>query len=98
MVSESLFNSYPPFPDNVPIASVPKISLSKLIAGDEAEKTLMFEACKALGLFLLDLKHDPVGERFIKTVDTIFEVMKQIFNLSYEEKSRYHVDAKNLVG
>jgi len=89
MVSTDLFSSYPPFPHNVPTASVAKISFAKLAAGDGTEALRMFDACRSLGFFLMDLQDEPSAERFLRAIDSTFEVAKQVFDLSSEEKAKY---------
>ena len=90
MASAALFESQAPFPDDVPVANIPKISLLRLVAGSDAKA--MFDACCKLGFFLLDLTGDPVGEKMIKDIDGIFEVARQTMQLSTTEKERYAID------
>ncbi|KAL7941756.1 hypothetical protein V8C42DRAFT_360479 [Trichoderma barbatum] len=55
---------YPaPFPDNVPIADIKKISLNKLLndAAEEAQK--MFDVCKDTGFFYLDMMDHDMGRK-----------------------------------
>lgn len=93
MVSPQLFESYPAFPKDATVARVAKISLAKLIAGDESESLRMFNACRAVGFFLLDLNDEPVGEAFIQTISAMFGIVKEIFDLSIEEKEKYNMVA-----
>lgn len=59
----------------------------------------MFEACTAQGFFLLDLKDDSIGEELIQLIDSMFGIAKDIFDLSPEEKAKYHLALPhNLVG
>ena len=92
MASEAFFKSLPPFPDDVPVASMSRISLAKLVAGNKSEAEAMLDACRRLGFFLLDLAGDPVGEEMIKEVDAIFGVVQKTMHLSVEEKMRYKQD------
>ena len=89
MASTTLFKSLPPFPEDVPIATISKISLAKLVSRSKSEAELMLEACQELGFFLLDLTGDPVGEAMIKEVDVVFEIVQQTMHLSMEEKIEY---------
>jgi hypothetical protein len=50
------FPDLPPFPENVPMAPLLSISLSKLIQGDQDETDKLWEACCELGFFYLDLR------------------------------------------
>ena len=55
---------YPaPFPDDVPIADLEKISLRKLLENDEAEAQRMFEVCTGSGFFYLDMMDHPMGKK-----------------------------------
>ena len=90
MASPTLFESQPPFPDGIPVADIPKISLRRLVTGDDAEA--MLSACCKLGFFLLDLTGDTLGEKMIKDVDAVFEIARQTMELSTAEKEKYAMD------
>ncbi len=83
------FPNIPPFPTDVPTVPLLRISLSKLIAGDEAESTRLFSASKTLGFFYLDLRTDNNGERILAEVDELFQVGEQLFDLGREELAKY---------
>ena len=93
MVSPTLFQSYPPFPDNVATVEVPKISLAKLLSSDKAQSEALFHICRTMGFFLLDLEGDPVGEKLLEDIDAVFGVAKKVFDLEIAEKSKYQQDA-----
>ena len=92
MASEAFFKSLPPFPNDVPVVSMSRISLAKLVAGNEFEAEALLDACRRLGFFLLDLVGDPVGEEMIGEIDEIFDVVQNTMHLSVEEKMRYKQD------
>ena len=50
------FLDLPPFPEDVPTAPLLRISLSKLVQGDQKEIDKLWEACCELGFFYLDLR------------------------------------------
>lgn len=50
------FSNLPPFPEDVPIAPLLRISLSKLNQGDAEEIGKLWKACCELGFFYLDLR------------------------------------------
>ena len=87
MASEQLFEAYPPFPEDVPIASLPKISLEKLGSESEAEAKEVFPACRTKGFVLLDLQHEPNGERLLKDIGALFSITMEVMALSLEEKT-----------
>ena len=95
MASTNSFTSSPssvlttPFPDDVPTAPLVTISLSKLIAPDDAEHARLLSAAKSLGFFYLDMRGSPEGERLLREADSMFTLMKQFFALPEEEKMQY---------
>jgi len=50
------FDDLPPFPDNVPVAPLLRISLHKLLTGEQEEVDRLWKACCELGFFYLDLR------------------------------------------
>lgn len=50
------FDDIPPFPDDVPTAPLLRISLKKLLLGDQQEVDRLWEACCKLGFLYLDLR------------------------------------------
>lgn len=62
MSQSSMEDLYPaPFPENVPIAKIEKISLNKLLNDDQDEAQLMFDVCTGVGFFYLDLMDHEKG-------------------------------------
>ncbi|TLS22352.1 uncharacterized protein PpBr36_10103 [Pyricularia pennisetigena] len=93
MASETLFEPIPPFPDDVPTASITTISLGALRAGDDVAARSLLDACKNLGFFLLDLRGDELGEAMGTDIDQLMgEAGREIMGLSTEAKEQYHVD------
>lgn len=79
----------PPFPEDIPTAPLVRLSLKKLINGDEHESQRLFHASQDLGFFYLDLQDHPTGEAVLRDVDELFCVGHQLFNLELEEKQTY---------
>ncbi|KAK5003814.1 hypothetical protein LTR28_009705, partial [Elasticomyces elasticus] len=50
------YRHLPPFPDDVPVAPLLRISLRELVRGDAEEQERLWSACKELGFFYLDLR------------------------------------------
>ena len=99
MATKQLFESYPQFPSNVTIASLPKISLSKLISGSEAETSEVFHACRTKGFFLLDLQNEASGKRLLQDIEALFAIAMEVMALSLEEKAQYKQNPpSNLLG
>ena len=80
--------NYPPFPADVPTIQLDRLSLSKLKAGERTESARLFGACKS-GFFLLDLQDHVDGQRLIETVEPVFGLAEDVFNLDLSEKKQY---------
>lgn len=52
------YEDIPPFPDNVPTCPLLRISLRKLLVGDQVERERLWSASCSLGFFYLDLRTD----------------------------------------
>ncbi|KAI1328453.1 hypothetical protein F5Y16DRAFT_154994 [Xylariaceae sp. FL0255] len=92
MASESLFRDIAPFPEDVPTASIPTISLGQLLEGnDQAEKEVL-TACKEVGFFLLDLRWDETGKILMHEIDQLFSVCYETMNLPSSVKAQYQND------
>jgi len=50
------FLDLPPFPEDAPTAPLLRISLSKLVQGNQGEIDKLWEACRELGFFYFDLR------------------------------------------
>lgn len=99
MASEEYFRSVPPFPDDVPTAPIPTISLADLHSGNTVAAKCLLRACENLGFFLLDLRGDKLGEAVVNEVDSLFGVAKDIMNLPDEVKAKYPHDVpKSFLG
>lgn len=90
------FPGIPPFPTSVPTAPLLRISLEKLVNGDPAEQDRVWEACRDLGFFYLDMRMDSAsptaqidGNAILADVDKLFQVGEGLFDLPLEEKRKY---------
>lgn len=75
------FSNYPAFPSDIPLANIPKISLSKLTSGDKYEGDSLFEACREYGFFLLELNSLPEGQELLKDANNLFDVAQATLTL-----------------
>lgn len=99
MASQQLFENVPPFPDDIPTASMQTISLASLRSGDETAANILLTACQELGFFMLDIAGDMLGNNLMKEVDQIFLAGKDIMNLPGGIKDQYLNDApKSFLG
>ena len=82
---------HPPFPPDLPVAPLNKNSLHKLLSGDAAESEAVFESCKTLGFFLIDLRDSSEGAEVLNDVDGMFEVGKNLFDIDLDKKLNFVV-------
>ena len=88
-----LFREHPPFPDDVSAADVRKFSLAKLSLDDGASSRELFQVCRNVGFFLLDLEGDMVGDRLLEDIEALYSIAKDTFELEAVEKTKYKQDA-----
>ncbi|PVH96306.1 oxidoreductase [Periconia macrospinosa] len=99
MASRTLFDALPPFPDNVVTAPIQTISLKELSSGSFDASKSLFEACRDLGFFLLDLGDDVIGEQLVGQIDQLFRISRDIMHLPKEVKIQYaHDPPKSFLG
>jgi hypothetical protein len=75
--NRDLLRQVPPFPNDVPTAHLPRLSLSKLLKYDVSESDAPFTACRIVGFFLLDFQGCSEGEAFLKKAEMMFEGLCQ---------------------
>ena len=92
MPTAKLFNQYPPFPHDVPVVSLPIISLARLVSEDRSESESLFHACKTTGFIKLDLQGIAEGEALLARAENLFEISYEVSSLSLEEKMKYAVE------
>ncbi|OTA94408.1 hypothetical protein M434DRAFT_383858 [Hypoxylon sp. CO27-5] len=92
MASEELFEDVPPFPDNIPTASMSIIPLESLRSGENATAKDVLGACQELGFFLLDLRGDDTGKALVQEIDHLFGLCKDLMNVPAEVKMKYQHD------
>lgn len=96
MPTQAYFDSKPPFPEDVPLASIPRISLQKLASCDLVESNTLFEACTECGFFLLDLRDDNHGDELLGLAEQLFSLAERFGEASIEEKLKYPRTSQNL--
>ena len=93
--SETHGTNLPPFPDDVPVAPLLRISLAKLISNDTAEIARFAAACEELGFFYLDLTSPDGPDPIISDANALFSVSQALYDLPLDEKQKYDFAAKN---
>jgi hypothetical protein len=89
MPTERYFNKFPPFPSDVPVAKLPRLSYAKLLARDEAESVALFNASRGSGFFLVDFNTCPEGQKFLEHAERMFEINEQVNALEQDELMKY---------
>lgn len=84
-------DSYPPFPSEVPTASLVSVPLSSLQLSPpfSAESLKLFAACKDLGFFYLDLLGSDLGEAILREAESLHELQQRFYALPHETKDEY---------
>ena len=81
-----------PFPEDVPTIELEKISLSKLLNGDEAESERVFEICKMTGrgFFYLDMLDHAIGRQIWRSACIICQLGRhRLSTITIEEKRTF---------
>ena len=92
------FSGTPPFPHDIVTLELPRISIGALQRDDATEARLLFEACKTLGFFLLDLRDDMNRSAFLERADQVIEIGQKVFSLEMADKMTYHVSKDSFEG
>ena len=88
--------SLPPFPSDLPVAPLLKLSLAELSAGDATERGQLLRASIEQGFFLLDLRETSKGQRLLNDVDEAFKIGQRFFAEDAETKMAFKVNAGNV--
>ncbi|KAI7346781.1 Clavaminate synthase-like protein [Hortaea werneckii] len=59
----SAFDDLPPFPENIPTAPLLRLNLNRLLQGNKQETEKLWNACRDIGFFYLDLRNGQAGKR-----------------------------------
>ncbi|KAJ5238357.1 1-aminocyclopropane-1-carboxylate oxidase [Penicillium chermesinum] len=79
----------PPFPTDIPIAPLPRISLGKLLQNDEAATEQLYTICKDLGFFYLYLNDSDAGKSLLNETQSLFSIQDEVFDRSLEDWKPY---------
>ncbi|GKZ37573.1 hypothetical protein AbraIFM66950_009186 [Aspergillus brasiliensis] len=89
MPTSKYFDRFPPFPANLPVVPLEKISLEALKNNAKDEVERLFEACQKRGFFLLDLKGSTQGTALLQDAEGMFELTTQLSTLGHETLKTY---------
>ncbi|KAF2105866.1 hypothetical protein BDV96DRAFT_694568 [Lophiotrema nucula] len=90
--------SVPPFPNDVPIVELERVSLATLQAGNSNEVDKLYGACSSDGIFLLNLTDSEDGRKLVATVDEMFKLGQELFGLDLDEKLKYTMTPGTTLG
>jgi len=82
----------PTMPADIPLAALTTIDFQKLRSNDAGEKTKLWKAATEAGFFYMNYENMPEFEDLTATVNGIYDLEREIFDLSDEEKIQYDVD------
>ncbi|KAH6674689.1 putative oxidoreductase [Halenospora varia] len=85
---ELKFPNLPTFPSDIPTAPLHRLSLKSLRSSPE-ESQRLFQSCKDLGFFYLDLRGDPEGEKLLDEANQFFDLAPKFYNLGRDELQKY---------
>lgn len=82
----------PPFPTDITTAPLVSINLARLEAHDPAESTALFDACKNLGFFYLDMFGSALGEQIVAEAEQVNSVQNEFWAMPNSELDKYGRD------
>ncbi|CAJ0546817.1 Ff.00g014440.m01.CDS01 [Fusarium sp. VM40] len=85
----SLGNTPPPFPEDVPIVPIARLSSRKLTSSCENEMKKVLRACETDGFFYLDLTDGLFGQALLDEADDILHVSKGALNQPLDYKMKF---------
>ena len=88
-MSETWKAPYPPFPSNIPLAKLERISFSRLLERDRNESELLLSTCRTSGFFFLDLQGTPIGEELLQMKEAMFGLGAGLLIQKEDEKVKY---------
>lgn len=99
MPTAKAFEAVPPFPDDVPVYELPRLSLSKLISDDPEQSRELFDSFRTHGFALLDMQGCVEGEALLAEAEKMFEITRQVtVDLALEEKMKYEASPRSIFG
>ena len=90
MPTARAFAAVPPFPEDVPVYELPRLSLKKLIVNEPEQSNELFETFRTHGFCLLDMQGCAEGESLLEEAEKMFDVTRDVtLGLDVEEKLKY---------
>lgn len=94
MLPLTTHDQYPPFPSDLPTASLEAISLDALQSSPPSalESSKLFAACRELGFFYLDFNGSQLGESILREAEELHSLQQEFYALPHEVKDEYGQD------
>lgn len=89
MPTKRCFDRCPPFPEDLPVAKLPRVSFKKLLESDKSESDVLFESSRALGFFLVDFNGSIEGEEFLKKAEKMFDITEEVNAVDQDKLMKY---------
>ena len=89
MPTSKYFDQCPPFPSDVPVVDLRKVSLQELQENNTEEAEHLYHACREWGFFLLDVKGSKEGEILLQDAETMFNLTAETFALDQSILDKY---------
>ena len=81
----------PPFPADVPLAPIARISAADLLSSDPFAIVAVLTACQTHGFFYLDLSTAPDGQALLSEATQLQSLAGIAFDIPLEEKMSHHL-------
>lgn len=89
MPTPRVFDKYPKFPSDVPLAPLPVISLEQLHKNSAQESRALYQACREHGYFLLNMKGIDEGEKLLGYAENMFDLLAETLDLPADVLDTY---------
>lgn len=86
-----LFDQCPPFPSNLPVLGLKKVSLSALESNNAEEGQKLLSACQEWGFFLLDLSESKQGATMLRHAENMFNLTEDLSEMNHETLKEYPI-------
>ena len=87
---------YPPFPADLPTASLESISLRNLQSQSSSESTNLLDSCRNLGFFYLNLLGSGLGESIIREAEQLHVLQQEFYALPHGDKDVYGMNGEGM--
>ncbi|PLB54131.1 oxidoreductase [Aspergillus steynii IBT 23096] len=90
MPTSKCFEQCPPFPSDLPVLDLKRVSLAALEQKCPVEGERLLAACKEWGFFLLDMDGSDQGTALLRDAEEMFGLTADLSTLDEETLNKYH--------